>query len=61
MTTDTMPEKIGDCEVLEEVGRGATSVVYRVRHPGHEEPVALKYVRFSEGQERGNNRRRLLK
>lgn len=61
MTTDTMPEKIGDCEVLEEVGRGATSMVYRVRHPGHEEPVALKYVRFSEGQERGNNRRRLLK
>ena len=61
MMADAMPEKIGDCEVLEELGRGATSVVYRVRHPAHTEPVALKYVRFAVGQERGNNRRRLLK
>ena len=61
MMMEAMPEKIGDCEVLEEIGRGATSVVYRVRHPAHNEPVALKYVRFSVSQERGNNRRRLLK
>lgn len=61
MLTDTMPEKIGDCTVLEELGRGATSVVYRVRHPTHEVPVALKYVRFERGAAQGKSRRRLLK
>ncbi|MBR4877488.1 MAG: protein kinase, partial [Rhodocyclaceae bacterium] len=61
MVAEALPEKIGECEVLEELGRGATSVVYRVRHPAHEVPVALKYVQFSAGQERGKSRRRLLK
>ena len=61
MVAEALPEKIGECEVLEELGRGATSVVYRVRHPAHEVPEALKYVQFSAGQERGKSRRRLLK
>jgi len=40
------PNRIADYEILAELGRGATSVVYQARSPRHPTPVALKVVQF---------------
>ncbi len=37
-------QRIGEYEVLGELGRGGMGVVYRVRHSAHEQPLALKVL-----------------
>lgn len=55
-----LPATIGGYEIIRELGRGATSVVYLARENEQAEPVALKYVRLSENRE-ARSKRRLLK
>lgn len=57
-----MPEKIGKYRVLEEVGRGATAIVYRAESPLYPEPVAVKHIRFDDrAKDEAKWNRRLLK
>lgn len=57
-----MPERVGDYRLIDEVGRGATAVVYLAESPYHAEPVALKLVRFEDrAKDEAKWNRRLLK
>lgn len=56
------PRRIGNFEILEPVGKGATATVYRAVSEDYPEGVALKHVRFSDGEARRVRRlRKLLK
>jgi eukaryotic-like serine/threonine-protein kinase len=57
-----MPEKIGKYRILEEVGRGATAIVYLAESTLYPEPVAVKHVRFDDrARDEAKWNRRLLK
>lgn len=57
-----LPEKIGQYRIIEEVGRGATAVVYLAESPGSAEPVAVKHIRFEDRmRDEAKWNRRLLK
>jgi len=57
-----IPETIGKCRIVREVGRGATATVYEARHPDFPEPVAVKHIRFGDDSGDGARmNRRLLK
>jgi len=57
-----MPAKIGEYQVVREVGRGATATVYEARHPRLSRPIAVKLIRFGdESCDGARLNRRLLK
>jgi len=57
-----IPHSIGKYRVIEEVGRGATAIVYRVESPDGPEPLAVKLVRFQDkARDEAKWNRRLLK
>ncbi|HRP95207.1 MAG TPA: serine/threonine-protein kinase [Rhodocyclaceae bacterium] len=43
-----IPQKIGGYRILDEVGRGATAIVYLAENPDGGPPVAVKHVRFKD-------------
>jgi eukaryotic-like serine/threonine-protein kinase len=56
------PKKIGKYRIIEEVGRGATAIVYLAEDPDGSAPVALKHVRFKDkSRDEAKWNRRLLK
>ncbi|MFB0536140.1 MAG: protein kinase [Anaerolineae bacterium] len=51
-------EKIGRYEIIEELGRGGTSVIYKAHDPNIDRPVALKVLYFgSSAQSRESKKR----
>lgn len=57
-----IPSRIGKYRIIEEVGRGATAVVYLAESPDLPEPVALKHIRFKDKvRDEAKWNRRLLK
>src|SRR5437763_618601 len=44
-TLDQPPPELPDFEILEEIGRGGTGIVYRARQKSPEEIVAIKVIR----------------
>ncbi|WP_332672407.1 serine/threonine-protein kinase [Aromatoleum sp.] len=57
-----IPQRIGQYELVREVGRGATAVVYLAQSPDRVEPVAVKLVRFHDrARDEAKWNRRLLK
>ncbi|AUN94752.1 serine/threonine-protein kinase [Pseudazoarcus pumilus] len=56
-----LPSRIGRFEILEKVGQGATATVYRAVSPDHPEGVAIKHVRFGQGDGEARRVRRLKK
>ncbi|MDT3669857.1 MAG: protein kinase [Aromatoleum sp.] len=57
-----IPQRIGPYELVREVGRGATAVVYLAQSPDRPEPVAVKLVRFQDrARDEAKWNRRLLK
>ncbi len=55
-----MTEKIGKYEVIRTLGKGATAVVYLARNPDSGQEVAVKLIRFADGNEAMSRRLRKL-
>src|ERR1700704_5682596 len=58
------PQKIGNYQILGELGRGAMGVVYHAHDPGIGRPVAIKVIRVESGaspEESAQLRQRLVR
>ena len=55
-----MAEKIGKYEIVRELGKGATAVVYLATDPESGEEVAIKLIRFNEDNAAMSRRLRKL-
>ena len=60
--SEAVPQRIGKYNIVREVGRGATAVVYLAQAPDEPDPVAIKLVRFKDkGKDESKWTRRLVK